>query len=73
MFPGFLASRRRKWAKNGGKWVKNEITGLQKTVLMHASAHLDRPRQCPLRGPDALPLRRHGVREWGISQSSLEE
>ncbi len=21
--PGFLASRRRKWAKNGGKWVKN--------------------------------------------------
>eukprot|EP01045_Picozoa_sp_COSAG04_P019509 COSAG04_NODE_1900_length_5274_cov_60.599807_7_plen_21_part_01 len=21
MFPGFLASRRRKWAKNGEKWV----------------------------------------------------
>ena len=23
VFSGFLASRRRKWAKNGGKWVKN--------------------------------------------------
>ena len=29
-----------KWGKMGKKWVKNEITGLQKTVLMHASAHL---------------------------------
>ena len=24
----------------GKKWVKNEITGLKKTALMHASAHL---------------------------------
>ena len=30
-----------KWGKMGKKWVKNEITGLQKTVLMHASAHLE--------------------------------
>ena len=29
-----------KWGKMGKKWVKNEITGLQKTVLMHASARL---------------------------------
>ena len=29
-----------KWGKMGKKWVKNEITGLQKTALMHASAHL---------------------------------
>ena len=29
-----------KWGKMGKKWVRNEITGLQKTVLMHASAHL---------------------------------
>ena len=28
------------WGKMGKKWVKNEVTGLQKTVLMHASAHL---------------------------------
>ena len=27
-----------KWGKMGKKWVKNGITGLQKTVLMHASA-----------------------------------
>ena len=33
----------------------------------------DPPRQCPLRDPDARALHRHGVREWGISQSSLEE
>ena len=26
--------------KMGKKWVKNGITGLQKTALMHASAHL---------------------------------
>ena len=26
----------------GKKWVKNEITGLQKTALMHALAHLGR-------------------------------
>ena len=24
----------------GKRWVKNELTGLQKTALMHASAHL---------------------------------
>ena len=29
-----------KWGKMGKKWVKNEITGVQKTVLMHASARL---------------------------------
>ena len=29
-----------KWGKMGKKWAKNEITGVQKTVLMHASAHL---------------------------------
>ena len=29
-----------KWGKMGKKWVKNGITGLQKTALMHASAHL---------------------------------
>ena len=29
-----------KWGKMGKKWVRNEITGLQKTLLMHASAHL---------------------------------
>ena len=29
-----------KWGKMGKKWVKNEVTGVQKTVLMHASAHL---------------------------------
>ena len=29
-----------KWGRMGKKWVKNEITGLQKTALMHASAHL---------------------------------
>ena len=29
-----------RWGKMGKKWVKNEITGLQKTALMHASAHL---------------------------------
>ena len=29
-----------KWGKMGKKWVRNEITGVQKTVLMHASAHL---------------------------------
>ena len=29
-----------KWRKMGKKWVQNEITGLQKTALMHASAHL---------------------------------
>eukprot|EP01045_Picozoa_sp_COSAG04_P013546 COSAG04_NODE_965_length_9140_cov_5.526048_11_plen_77_part_00 len=28
-----------KWGRMGKKWVRNEITGLQKTVLMHASAH----------------------------------
>ena len=27
-----------KWGKMGKKWVRNEITGVQKTVLMHASA-----------------------------------
>ena len=30
-----------KWGKMGKKWVKNEVTGVQKTVLMHASAHLE--------------------------------
>ena len=34
-----------KWGKMGKKWVKNEITGVQKTVLMHASAHLAQPRR----------------------------
>ena len=29
-----------RWGKMGKKWVKNGITGLQKTALMHASAHL---------------------------------
>ena len=29
-----------KWGRMGKKWVKNEVTGVQKTVLMHASAHL---------------------------------
>ena len=29
-----------KWGKMGKKWVRNEVTGVQKTVLMHASAHL---------------------------------
>ena len=29
-----------RWGKMGKKWVKNEITGVQKTALMHASAHL---------------------------------
>ena len=29
-----------KWGKMGKKWVKNEVTGLQKTVLMHASAQV---------------------------------
>ena len=29
-----------RWGKMGKRWVKNEITGLQKTALMHASAHL---------------------------------
>ena len=29
-----------KWGKMGKKWVKNGITGVEKTVLMHASAHL---------------------------------
>ena len=27
-----------RWGEMGKKWVKNEITGLQKTALMHASA-----------------------------------
>ena len=31
-----------RWGKMGKKWVKNEITGVQKTALMHASAHLVR-------------------------------
>ena len=31
-----------RWGKMGKKWVKNGITGLQKTALMHASAHLGR-------------------------------
>ena len=31
-----------RWGKTGKKWVKNEITGLQKTALMHALAHLGR-------------------------------
>ena len=30
-----------KWGKMGKKWVRNEITGVQKTVLMHASARLN--------------------------------
>ena len=30
-----------RWGKMGKKWVKNEITGLQKTALMHASAGLE--------------------------------
>ena len=29
-----------RWGKMGKKWVKNGITGVQKTALMHASAHL---------------------------------
>ena len=29
-----------RWGKMGKKWAKNEITGVQKTALMHASAHL---------------------------------
>ena len=29
-----------RWGKMGKRWVKNEITGLQKTALMHASAGL---------------------------------
>ena len=29
-----------KWGKTGKKWVKNEVTGVEKTALMHASAHL---------------------------------
>ena len=32
-----------RWGKMGKKWVKNEITGLQKTALMHASAGLVSP------------------------------
>jgi len=31
-----------KWGKMGKKWVKNGITGVEKRVLMHASAHLER-------------------------------
>ena len=30
-----------KWGKMGKKWVKKIITGVQKTVLMHASARLE--------------------------------
>ena len=30
-----------KWGKMGKKWVKKIITGVEKTVLMHASAHLE--------------------------------
>ena len=29
-----------KWGKMGNKWVKNELTGVEKTVLMHASAQV---------------------------------
>ena len=39
-----------KWGKMGKKWVKNEITGLQKTVLMHASAHLGLKPKPPKNG-----------------------
>ena len=32
-----------RWGKMGKKWVKSEITGVQKTALMHASAGLAGP------------------------------
>ena len=35
-----------KWGKMGKKWVKNEVTGVEKTALMHASAHLMPPLLC---------------------------
>ena len=38
-----------KWGKMGKKWVKNEITGVQKTVLMHALAGPGATTRCPSR------------------------
>ena len=40
-----------KWGKMGKKWAKNEITGVEKTVLMHASAQV-------IRGDRRAQLRR---------------
>ena len=41
-----------RWGKMGKKWVKNEITGLQKTALMHASAGLATPPRLALVAPE---------------------
>ena len=77
MFPGFLASRRRKWAKNGGKWVKKWvkngiITGLQKTVLMHASAHLAPAGDPPSwQEMGSLPRARRGFAICGMGPGRL--
>ena len=32
-----------KWGKMGKKWVKNEVTGVQKTVLMLSLIHISEP------------------------------
>ena len=46
-----------RWGKMGKKWVKNEITGVQKTALMHASAHLGGGGGGALTVPDLKALR----------------
>ena len=58
-----------KWGKMGKKWVKKIITGVEKRVLMHASARLGRPAgagRAGLRGSEGkhgLPPRlRRGAR-----------
>ena len=48
----------------GKKWVKNEITGLQKTALMHASAHL-----APATPRPQTPL---SNRIWGLRGGSVK-
>ena len=56
-----------RWGKMGKKWVKNEIAGVQKTALMHASAHLPGGVQKRVL-PAALRLRRAGAHRGGLQQ-----
>ena len=55
-----------KWGKMGKKWVKNEVTGVEKTVLMHASAHLASS------GPPTVPSARVGASHLSVRRAGLD-
>ena len=47
----------------GKKWIKNEVTGVEKTALMHASAHLE--------GNDMEWIGSHAMVSWGKTSGCL--